>query len=166
MLTPSHFKLKASIPHIALSGESTKNGRDAYQPIRPEFAAELAKWLKHKLAGEPIWPGLWHKKAAKMFRADLKAANVPYRVDGRVLDFHALRSTFITSLSRAGVTPKVAQILARHSDIKLTMQSYTHLSLEEVAAALPVCAQPARTAGGKTGQNVASAVTSNRRKRA
>jgi len=34
------------------------------------------------------------------------------------------------------VAPKVAQLLARHSDINLTMNSYTHLGLNDQAAAL------------------------------
>ncbi|MFH5804676.1 hypothetical protein [Alienimonas sp. DA493] len=32
---------------------------------------------------------------------------------GRVLDFHALRHTFVTNLARSGVHPKHAQALAR-----------------------------------------------------
>jgi integrase len=163
-LTPSHFKLTVSIPHVELLGDATKNGDDAYQPIRAEFADELRRWLKGKPVAEPVWPGLWHKKAAAMLRDDLEAAGVPYSVDGRVLDFHALRSTFITSLSRAGVHPKTAQILARHSDIKLTMQTYTHLSLAEVAGALPSGAPNAHQGGGKVGQNVSLDVISKERR--
>ncbi len=124
MLTPNswhHFEVKF---------------RQAEQPIRRELAAELARWLRGK-SGR-VWPGLWHKKAAKLLRTDLAAAGVKYRDNmGRVLDFHALRGTFITSLTRAGVHPKTAQVLARHGDINLTMKYYTHLSLEEVAAVLP-----------------------------
>jgi integrase/recombinase XerD len=134
-LHPFAFKLKGQLPHIVLAGADAKNGKEAEQPIRRELAAELARWLRGQ-SGR-VWPGLWHKKAAKMLRTDLDAANVKYEVEGRVLDFHALRGTFITSLSRAGVHPKTAQILARHGDINLTMKYYTHLSLEEVAAVLP-----------------------------
>lgn len=133
-LHPGSFKLKGKLPHIALLAAYAKNRKAVDQPIRPEFAAELAKWLKGR---EVVWPGNWHKKAAEMLRTDLLAANVPYEVGGRVLDFHALRVTFITSLARAGVHPKTAQILARHGDINLTMKYYTHLSLEEVSAVLP-----------------------------
>lgn len=61
-----------------------------------------------------------------MIRVDLEKANIPYEVDGEVFDFHALRHTFITNLANFGVHPKDAQILARHSDIKLTMDYYTH----------------------------------------
>ena len=51
--------------------------------------------------------------------------------DGLYADFHGLRHTFISNLGRAGVTPKTAQILARHSDIKMTLNIYTHIKQEE-----------------------------------
>ena len=46
--------------------------------------------------------------------------------DGLVADFHALRHTFMTNLAIAGVHPKTAQMLARHSTIAMTMDRYTH----------------------------------------
>ena len=55
---------------------------------------------------------------------------------GRVFDFHALRHQFISSLAAAGVHPKVAQTMARHSTITLTMDRYTHVGLLDTAAAL------------------------------
>ncbi|MCA9170990.1 MAG: tyrosine-type recombinase/integrase [Planctomycetales bacterium] len=51
-------------------------------------------------------------------------------------DFHAARHTFITNLSRSGVYPKTAQDLARHSDIRLTMNVYSHTDLSEQAKAV------------------------------
>ncbi len=61
-----------------------------------------------------------------------------YFVDsqGRYADFHALRKTFITNLSKSGVSPKMAQSLARHSDINLTMNVYTDVVLEDQAVAV------------------------------
>lgn len=42
-------------------------------------------------------------KTAKMLRADLTDAGIEYRDgSGRVVDFHALRHTFITNLTRGG----------------------------------------------------------------
>jgi hypothetical protein len=55
---------------------------------------------------------------------------------GRYFDFHALRGQFVSSLARAGVHPKVAQQLARHSTIHLTMANYTHLDTADLAGAL------------------------------
>ncbi len=55
---------------------------------------------------------------------------------GGYADFHALRKTFITNLSKFGVSPKMAQSLARHSDINLTMNVYTDVVLEDQAIAV------------------------------
>lgn len=75
------------------------------------------------------------KCAAKMFRAD--ADGIAFRDDANeVVDFHALRHTFITNLARGKVHPKIAQALARHSTITLTMDRYTHTDLGEQADAL------------------------------
>ena len=51
-------------------------------------------------------------------------------------DFHGFRHMFVSNLCRAGVSPQTAQILARHSDIKLTLNIYTHVAPEEQAAAI------------------------------
>ena len=136
-LTPVAFKLREATPIIVVEGAYTKNGDVANQPICPDLAAELIKWLRGKPEGEPIWPGEWHKKAAEMLRVDLESAKVAFRTDRGVLDFHAIRATYITGLARAGVHPRYAQQLARHKSMDLTMKTYTLLELEEVAAKLP-----------------------------
>jgi integrase/recombinase XerD len=56
--------------------------------------------------------------------------------DGLFADFHSMRHLFITSLERAGVKPKMAQTLARHSDIRLTLGLYTHVELSDCTAAI------------------------------
>ena len=72
-----------------------------------------------------------------MLRHDLESADIPYEDDmGRVFDFHALRHQFISNLAAAGVHPKIAQTLARHSTITLTMDRYTHMAVSDVAGAL------------------------------
>ena len=56
--------------------------------------------------------------------------------DGLFADFHSMRHLFITSLERAGIRPKMAQVLARHSDIRLTLGVYTHVELHDQTAAI------------------------------
>ena len=53
-----------------------------------------------------------------------------------VADFQALRYTFITNLANSGVHPKVAQLLACHSTITLTMDRDTHRLWEQLSDAL------------------------------
>jgi len=55
---------------------------------------------------------------------------------GKFADFHSNRHTYITNLAKAGVSPKTAQTLARHSDPRLTMNIYTHSNLDEQAEAV------------------------------
>ena len=53
-----------------------------------------------------------------------------------MVDFHALRHSFITALARSGVHPKVAQTLARHSTITLTLDRYSHVETDELSIAV------------------------------
>lgn len=74
--------------------------------MRQDVAAELRVWPPGKPAGQPLFPVRSRKRKA-MLRADLKAAGIPPVVDGKVIDVHALRVTFITSPARSGVEPPV-----------------------------------------------------------
>jgi hypothetical protein len=64
-----------------------------------------------------------------------------------------MRMTFATMLSRKGVAPKVAQIAMRHSDIRLTMQTYTDEKLFDVAGVLDLLPQMSHTATTNGGNN-------------
>ncbi|MBU4270781.1 MAG: tyrosine-type recombinase/integrase [Planctomycetes bacterium] len=71
---------------------------------------------------------------------------------GRVVDYHSLRHGFITYLVTANVPPKVAQMLARHSTISLTMDRYTHLGIVDLVAGLKRL--PAMPGGNGAGAKV------------
>ena len=49
-----------------------------------------------------------------------------------VINFHALRYTFITNLIKAGEHPAAVQRMARHSDINLAFRVYADLGLEDL----------------------------------
>lgn len=55
---------------------------------------------------------------------------------GRVVDFHALRHTYISRLVASGANIKVAQELARHSTPTLTLGRYAHIQLVDQTRAL------------------------------
>ena len=65
----------------------------------------------------------------RVFRRD-------FSKDGRHADFHALRATYITKLARANVPVKTAQTLARHSDPKLTLNTYATMTITDLTAAV------------------------------
>jgi len=138
-LTPKSFDLTASPPCLTVQAAHSKHRRDDTLPLRSDTAQELRSFLTGKPAGACVFRVPGHTHTAKMFRADLEAAGVPY-VDegGRYADFHSLRHTFVTNLVAGGVHPKVAQHLARHSTIALTMDRYTHVYRGELSDALAV----------------------------
>ena len=79
-------------------------------------------------------PGSWADVGSEMIQKDLTEAELPYTdKQGRDFDFHALRHQFITCLSRAGVSLKAAQELARHSKPELTASTYTHLTIKDLS---------------------------------
>ena len=103
-------------------------------------------------------PGGVDRKTHKMMRLDLEAARKAWIAEakktrerkrreksdflayrnhaGLYADFHSCRHLFITNLERAGIRPKVAQTLARHSDIRLTLDVYTHAELADQTVAI------------------------------
>jgi hypothetical protein len=102
----------------------------------------------------------------KEFRQDLKKAGIPFLDErGHRMDYHALRTTFITRLSTMKVHPRLAMELARHSDMRLTMKTYTdagQLPLREAMDTLPSFGGDSRIDSrtlGATGQTVSPAVT-------
>jgi integrase len=105
----------------------------------------------------------------KEFRQDLKKAAIPFLDErGHRMDYHALRTTFITRLSTMKVHPRLAMELARHSDMRLTMKTYTdagQLPLREVMDTLPSFGGDSRIDSrnlGPTGQTVSQPVTETR----
>ncbi len=136
-----HLSLDGKRPRLTLPGSLTKNGEEASIPLLADLAGDLKEWLEatgrkgaERVFRVPV-------ELVKILRRDLAAAGIPFRDDrGRTIDVHALRHTTATMLSRAKVSPRVAQEFMRHSDIKLTMQTYTDprlLDEAEALAALP-----------------------------
>ena len=137
-LTRSSFDLESDPATVTVEAGYSKRRRRDTIPLHPAVASRVCEWLVESPArnGSLLFP-VAKKKTSKMMRLDLERAGVPYvDAEGRVADFHANRHTFITNLCRAGVAPKVAQSLARHSTITLTMDVYSHADSGERIAAV------------------------------
>jgi integrase len=146
-LTPENFCLNADPPTITCSGDYTKNGKTAVQPICPELAEMLRPWLEGKPLGEPVFV-LDRDQIARMLRKDLKAAGVR---ESESYDFHCLRHSYITAVVKSGCSLKVAQELARHSDPKLTLKTYSHLTVHDLAQGLQILSHTLPTLGVSAG---------------
>lgn len=163
-LTRASFDLDGAEPTVTVAAAYSKHRREDVLPLRPELAMELRAFMIGLAPAAQVFklPADRHS-AASMFQDDIKAAGVRYVDDaGRYADFHSLRHTFITNLANGGVHPKVAQALARHSTITLTMDRYSHVVRGDQATALavlPDLSGPAREQARATGTDSARAVT-------
>jgi len=123
------------VPFIKLQRNNEKSRRGSTVPLRSDLAKDLQEWCKGKEVSELVFyvpTGL-----LKIMNRDLKTAGIP-KVDseGFIVHVHALRHSFGTHLSLAGVAPRVAQAAMRHSNISLTMNTYTDARLLDTSAAV------------------------------
>jgi len=150
---------------VTIEAAYAKNRRHDVLILHPDLVKRLTAWLalKKPESNEILFPvskrsGGVDLKTSKMIRFDIESARtfwvaeaetekeekkrlyadfLLYRDEkGKFADFHCLRHTFITNLGKAKVSPKMAQTLARHSDISLTMKIYTHVDQEEQIEAI------------------------------
>ena len=174
-LTRDSFKLDTVPPVVVVEAGYSKRRRRDTVPLHAGLVEQLRPWLAGFKAGALLWPGTWaaYNYAAKFVTGDLANARAawiaagkgraakesreaaddfkPRDRDGRHLDFHGLRHSFISSLVRAGVMPAVAMKLARHSTITLTIDRYTHVSARDAAAGIDrlPAPPPGKTPSGK-----------------
>jgi integrase len=160
-LKPGSFDLEGTTATATVEAAYSKHRRQDVVPLHAELVRRLRPWLAEIPPGRRVWPGKWakHKSAGVILKIDLAEARTAWieqagddplerqrreassflaykDEDGDRADFHALRHTFITRLVKAGVKPKDAQTLARHSTITLTMDRYAHVGLHDTATAM------------------------------
>ena len=164
-LTLRSFRLDTKPCTITVQAAYSKRRREDVQVMHPDLVTKFKEWISHKNVGpnDILFPisrktcGT-ERDGAECLMFDLGAARafwiaeaeteeeekrreasdfLTYKnFDGRFADFHSLRHTFITNLGKAKVSPKTAQTLARHSDISLTMNIYSHIEEEDQIEAI------------------------------
>jgi integrase/recombinase XerD len=128
---------------VAVPAASAKSRRDQSVPLGTALVAALqgARPADAPAQATVIPAGAFPNTLT--FRRDLAAAGVAREADGRVVDFHALRTTFVSWLAAAGVHPRTAQALARHASIETTMERYTDLRLVDLQGSVEKLPLPA-----------------------
>ena len=70
------------------------------------------------------------------FKHMVNRYNEIYRVQLPSITPHVCRHTYCSNMARSGMNPKTLQYLMGHSNIGVTMNTYTHLGLEDAAEEL------------------------------
>ncbi len=125
---------------LDLPGEFTKNGDAAQLLLSSDFAKELKAWIADTCKTPEARLFVVPKNMVRIMKKDLEFAKLSFKDDrGRVADFHSLRKTAGTMLGVAGVPARIRQLFMRHSDIRLTLETYddeTFSPLDEAVQAL------------------------------
>lgn len=111
---------------LRLEGTWTKNRREDFQPLPQHLVERLVQESSGKAATAPLLKGI-NTHPARTFRRDCDKAGIAADAFGGRADFHALRHTAITLAGECGATAKEMQTFARHSDPRLTMNTYAHV---------------------------------------
>ena len=119
-LRARHVNLACSEIHIEPTWD--KGRREWNHPIPRWLAERLTHIAKGKRAKEPLLHVPRH--VARGLYVDLESAEISRETSEGYLDFHALRTAYLTLVGEAGATEKEAQILGRHSPKSLTHQVY------------------------------------------
>ncbi len=123
---------------LTVRASISKNGKEETLPLRNDLAQALKAWRVESGNpgdGAPVFvvpKGLVH-----ILARDIKAAGI----DPTGIDVHSLRHTTATHLAKAGVAPRTAQAILRHSDIRLTYGVYTDPKLLETVKAVDALPQ-------------------------
>ncbi|MHC4064441.1 MAG: tyrosine-type recombinase/integrase [Planctomycetota bacterium] len=127
--------LDSLVPVIRLRAETTKSKRADRIAIHPQLADELR--ALRPVDARPDTPVVSKVPGMKAWRADLKAAGIDYGDETTgYADLHAQRMTLSTMLAAAGVPQRVRQAHMRHTDPRLTENTYMDEALLPVAAEL------------------------------
>ncbi len=141
-LTRESFLIDEQPARIVCDAGYAKNGKLADQPIPETLAAALRPWLAGKPPRVPVFGNL-PQRTGLMLAIDLQRCGIaPVDESGRVVDLHSLRHGYITSLAKAGTPIKTLQTLARHSDPRLTLNTYTHATLFDTGKAVESLPDP------------------------
>jgi len=127
-LTWDAINLSAGSASVKVKASIAKNGKEAEQPVPAILVSVLTALKAHASpkANDRVFISFskWIN-TADLIRADLKVAKIELTDrDGNEIVFHSLRNSYISFLANSQTPAKVVQKLARHSDPRLTFNTY------------------------------------------
>ena len=119
---------------LRVRASSAKSRREERLPLHPVLIEPLREHIAHLNGRKNLFD--LPKRLDKKFSKDIRKAGIEKETaEGRV-SLYSLRHTFCSALARAGVMPAVAARLMRHRDVRTTLQTYTHVEMEQTREAL------------------------------
>ena len=140
-----HQLQRAHNMEYIIEDTKTKNG-ERFVPMSPQVAACFRRIIENrkKPRQEPMIDGytgfLFLDKNEmpmvalhweKYFEHIWKKYNSIYKIQLPKITPHVCRHTFCSNMAKSGMNPKTLQYIMGHSDISITLNTYTHLKIED-----------------------------------
>lgn len=119
-------------------------------------------FLRFDKDGKPLIAMHWEK----YFQHAVDKYNRIYRIQMPKITPHVCRHTYCSNMAKSGMNPKVLQYLMGHSDISVTLNTYTHLKLEDAQDEIKKMAKSEIISPMKTSMEKVGEAPKNKRKRA
>ena len=100
---------------------------DREPPKREKMIDGYAGFLYYDTNGMPLVAMHWEHR----FKHMVKRYNEIYRLQMPSITPHVCRHTYCSNMAKSEMNPKTLQYLMGHSDIRVTLNTYTHLRLED-----------------------------------
>ena len=130
------INLSADNAFVRIPAKLAKNSKEAEQPVPPATVAILQALKAQARPNDgdrvfaPASASTWIN-TAELLREDLARAGIEaIDKDGNAICFHSLRNSYISFLANSQTPAKVVQKLARHSDPRLTFNTYARTFAE------------------------------------
>lgn len=146
----NHQLQRTSQMEYVIEAPKTENGI-RYVPMTDEVVESFRKIIKNRKAPkvEPILDGYtgflfldkndmpmvalhWEKYMQHI----LEKYNSIYKVQMPKVTPHVCRHTFCSNMAKSGMNPKTLQYIMGHSDISVTLNTYTHVNFEDAQSEL------------------------------
>lgn len=119
------FVEEESKAYLTLPASAVKNRKETRIPLFPDLAKAFKNWVLARSLREEDRIFCIPLDINKDFQLDLRFAGIKKENSfGHVAVFHSLRSTGNRIMREANVSAKQRQLFMRHSDIRLTLQTY------------------------------------------
>ena len=100
---------------------------DRTPPQQEKIIDGYCGFLYYDSNGHPLTALHWEHH----FNLMVRRYNDIYRIQMPNITPHICRHTYCSNMAKAGMNPKTLQYLMGHSDISVTMNTYTHLGLDD-----------------------------------
>lgn len=104
--------------------------KERKHPLMEPIIDGYAGFLYYNNRGMPMVGDEW----AKRFQGIVTKYNSIYKIQMPKVSPHVCRHTYCSNMAKSGMNPKTLQYLMGHSDISVTLNTYTHIGFEDAKA--------------------------------